>query len=395
MSSNVIHSSSRPKITILSSIQVFPPLAGGHMRTANLAQGLASLGFEVTIHSLTGRKKDYIRRANSGGDEVSSNVYEYVNRSAIWGVLQWFCYRSSLPPLWLSLVRSWMLSNRLKQDAASADIGICDFPFVHHLSSCFSSKRIYLNTHNVEQDLWGDPIRKFFVRRVEERAIKKFDAILFCSEEDREKLATPSQRTYIVPNGIDALAYQPIPEVAKTKMREDLTIDLDRTVILFTGSQFAPNLRALKRLRSWVQENVEFARDNNLFFLIAGSVSEPEEFSGVYRSTGFVEDILPYFKIANAALNLTQDGSGVNVKMLEFISSEIPILSTKFGTRGLKLINEASYVEVNLDGLKSAFETLLKVKDLQAMAIKAKEDNIDSITMKHSLGNFVQMEGIK
>jgi glycosyltransferase involved in cell wall biosynthesis len=55
------------------------------------------------------------------------------------------------------------------------------------------------------------------------------------------------------------------------------------------------------------------------------------------RVTGPVDDILPYFRAADVAVNPMTEGSGVNLKLLEYLAAGLPTISTPFGMRGLEV----------------------------------------------------------
>jgi glycosyltransferase involved in cell wall biosynthesis len=44
---------------------------------------------------------------------------------------------------------------------------------------------------------------------------------------------------------------------------------------------------------------------------------------------------MPYLQVADVALNLVESGSGMNVKMIEYLACGLPIITTPFGARGL------------------------------------------------------------
>ena len=97
------------KIVIVSSIQIFPALSGGQLRTANLALALADLGYEVCIYSLTGRKNDYVTFKKSSTEIISSQISEFVNRSLFFGLIQKIFYICKFPPIWIYWILKFLV----------------------------------------------------------------------------------------------------------------------------------------------------------------------------------------------------------------------------------------------------------------------------------------------
>jgi glycosyltransferase involved in cell wall biosynthesis len=50
-----------------------------------------------------------------------------------------------------------------------------------------------------------------------------------------------------------------------------------------------------------------------------------------------VPDVVPYLANAAVAVNPAVTGSGVNIKLVEYLQGGVPVVSTKLATRGLPL----------------------------------------------------------
>ena len=79
------------------------------------------------------------------------------------------------------------------------------------------------------------------------------------------------------------------------------------------------------------------------------------------RVTGPVDDILPCFRAADVAINPMQEGSGVNLKVLEYLATGLPTVTTPFGIRGLAVADVVQVAEIAefpavLAGLRDAGE---------------------------------------
>lgn len=376
------------KILFVSGIQIFPPESGGQLRSANLCRSLA-LNHEVTIFSFTGRKKDYLNRELSSSTNISKNITEYVYRNPILGLIQWLFYKANLPPFWLTVLTSFFLPKFLKEKMQKADSILLDFPFLHPVGRKFQ-KSVRVNTHNAEFELYAhQKIISSLVKKIELESFKKAANIFFCSQRDRDqfKFDYPEieAKTYIVPNGIlmEQFKYN---SIERSEIRRKHNIDENKKVLLFTGSRFLPNIHALEFLKNWAHEHQLFLKENNLLFLIAGTVSEATQDTDYLKIVGKVQEMTPYFWASDFGMNPVESGSGTNVKMIEFLAAKLPIITTTFGARGLKLTDEETCLFFDRKNLE---ETLKKVithnLDTKEMANKAFIANRHNIDMNYVL----------
>ena len=120
---------------------------------------------------------------------------------------------------------------------------------------------------------------------------------------------------------------------------------------------------------------------------MVGTVSNEKIDSRHFKVVGRVEDMAPYLRGSDFGLNPVNEGSGVNVKMIEYISADIPILSTPIGTRGLSL---ADTVDCYLFNYENLLNRLLLAADcdsetIKAMAANARIKNQSQLDMSSSL----------
>ena len=108
-----------------------------------------------------------------------------------------------------------------------------------------------------------------------------------------------------------------------------------------SGSWHLPNRSALAAVR------VIAARTPGWTFLVVGSVGRPAESAGRVRVTGPVDDVLPFFRAADVALNPMTEGGGVNLKVPEYLAMGLPVVTTRFGMRGLDIADVVEVAEVN------------------------------------------------
>src|SRR5262249_54446068 len=89
---------------------------------------------------------------------------------------------------------------------------------------------------------------------------------------------------------------------------------------------------------------------------------------------------------ADAAVNPRLGGAGTNVKMAEYLALRLPVLTTRFGARGLDLEDGRTALFFERDGLAPVLERLRRLLDedpgrLRRMAESAYADNERAIDM--------------
>lgn len=381
------------KIVILSALQIFTPESGGQLRTAQLAHSLQQLNqdnqTEVIIYSMTGRKKDYISLKKSSYTIINNSLKEFVNRNILWGILQKLSYFFNLPPYWVYYLLKIHTPKRLSKELENADLLIADFPFTASIFKNFKKSK-WLNTHNAEFELWKhSDFHQKWVKNIEINSMKQAEQVLFCSESDKNTLLSLLARTVefeIVPNAIQK-SFSFESEAEKQKFKKALGISKNKKIFIFTGSQFLPNQKAFTFLKSFCEKNETALLNLNILILIVGTVSLDKVNFEHFKVLGKVEEVSRYISLADFGLNAVTEGSGVNVKMIEFLSYHLPILSTHVGARGLSLENATDFIEFNYDNLliKLQLAVTLDSDKLITMSNSAWQKNQSQLSMLPSL----------
>jgi len=184
---------------------------------------------------------------------------------------------------------------------------------------------------------------RYFLRlteSVERLACQLSHSVLACCEEDAKCLSkmfdVSQDKMVVVPNGVDAESI-PFHSVAERRRRRSHNKG-PRFTVLFLGSWHGPNIDAVLALME-VARRTPWSR-----FVVVGSVCE--YFRRWHCPTppnlvlvGVVEDHVKLHLLGTAdlAVNPVETGSGTNLKMLEYLASGVPVLTTPFGARGLGL----------------------------------------------------------
>lgn len=220
--------------------------------------------------------------------------------------------------------------------------------YVHWLGDLERRVKIVFDTHNVLTSVYHSlarsevnwfyktcfRIQKRKMRLYEEAVMRKCDRIVVCSEVERDLLHSWGVRNcVVVHNGVDTSFFS--PEVIQGPKREG------PPHLVFTGAMdYFPNAEGLRWfLRSVVPEldrrllkyRLTIVGKNPPLDLIAKAQPGKLEF------TGRVDDIRSFARSADLVFVPLQIGGGTRLKILEALSMELPVVSTRLGAEGLDL----------------------------------------------------------
>jgi glycosyltransferase involved in cell wall biosynthesis len=339
----------KKRIVVLSTYSCYPPQGGGQYRLFNIYSRLARQ-FEVTICSIVEINKvcqDLI--LENGLQQIC------VQQSIDHAESQWNVERD----LGINLYDVCMIDfieesteylNKAKELIRTSDIVVFSHPYLYRLSKYVSEDKLVIyEAHNAEYLLKTDYIKnnvwKDKVKYIEEKACRDADMIWVTSKEDGDSLVglydPDPEKIVVVPNGVDTskIAYTN----REDRMRHKIEIGLSRwPTVLFVGSWHPPNLEALRFIVT------ELAKKNkDIIFMVVGSVKDYYitkygDFPKNVLGFGVLNEDEKYeiYKLSDIAINPMFSGSGTNIKMLDYMSAGLPIISTPVGSRGLSLKDE-------------------------------------------------------
>lgn len=184
-----------------------------------------------------------------------------------------------------------------------------------------------------QSDLLQKPrllFRYLRARRNEQRLARKTLYRSFISARDRENLLGPSDRSAIVPQGVDYEYWKRNSPAG------------GRNCIVFSGvMSYSPNAEAALFLLNSILPLVRKVCPQ-LETLIVGRnpSSELVELSRHYSDvtvTGEVDDIRPYLERADVFVAPLRFASGVQNKVLEALAMEVPVVTTTVVAAGLRV----------------------------------------------------------
>ncbi|MDA1191511.1 MAG: TIGR03087 family PEP-CTERM/XrtA system glycosyltransferase [Candidatus Poribacteria bacterium] len=195
---------------------------------------------------------------------------------------------------------------------------------------------------------WLIGVEESRTRTFETKIAAKFDRVTVVSPFDRDALqkASPNLNAEVVTNGVDLDYFTPSGD-AKPKD--------DPPTILFTGTMdYFPNTDAAYYLAESVLPKIREERDDAR--LIVVGTNPPKRLqklhgkNGVYI-TGAVEDVRPFFEVADVFVSPMRCGSGLQNKNLEAMAMGVPVITTPTGAQGLKAVPGEDYIRDDHPGM--------------------------------------------
>lgn len=239
--------------------------------------------------------------------------------------------------------------NILNEEAEKADILIATHPWFFLHIRRFKNKILIYDSHNCEYLLKKDSLKKTFIggillfltKRIEMSACKKSDLVIACSEENKESFKKlykiRDEKICVLPNSIDMEEIKPATEEEKEKAKKKLGLKNKKT-ILFVGTYYGPNNEALDFIIR------DLSRMKDYTFLIAGNINlhfQKEYLNKKINNIKFYgkvnwKKLSLLYKASDLAINPMFNGSGINIKMLDYMAAGIPVITTPVGVRGVR-----------------------------------------------------------
>lgn len=198
--------------------------------------------------------------------------------------------------------------------------------------------KIIASEHDVNfQSLERKKVSKSIFRRLKKQelvALNCCNSILVQSEKDKELLVNEG----IASSKIEVITpfYHDMSRINRSPNKKD---------ILFWGAMYRPeNYEAA----IWFVKNVmPLLEDEDVRFIIAGN-KPPEELKEMSSEriivTGFIDDEIPLFEKSMCFVSPLLTGAGIKVKVIEALSSGIPVLTNSIGIEGISATNNKEYI---------------------------------------------------
>lgn len=262
------------------------------------------------------------------------------------------------------------------EESARARAIIFVSPFLYTIpKKMMTGKKVIYESYNAEYHLMKSSFSRsllgrlmlLYVKRIEGSLSKKCDMVFAVSDDDRDELS----RLYHIDRGKIWLSYNGIDMAGSSSGAGRRDGHPPNQLCIFIGSYHPPNIEAVDRI-------IKMASGmQDIKFLIAGGVTRdfidryrlkeqvpadaglPDSINTLawYPLSGNVlligqvsdEEKTKIFDAAGIALNPMLSGSGTNIKMLDYMASGIPIVTTPVGARGLAIENDRQAIICGID----------------------------------------------
>lgn len=335
----------RKKITVTSTFPIYPPQGGGQARIYNLYRELAR-NADIEIVSYT----NFDQQAYQG--EIAEHLRETriprsrEHQEKIWSLEKKAGFTlSDIAEITLG-AETKSYCDALKRALKESDLYIVSHPYLYTTAEKFLKDIPFVyEAQDIESTmkqsmLPESKIKAELIKQVfdtEKECCERSALIMTCSEEDRQKLheiyQTPLDKIIVVPNGVNtkATSFVGVEERKENKKRLGLS---GEKIGLFMGSWHGPNLDACEM----IFEIAKLCPDTK--FMLMGSQCQyfkDREVPDNVAMLGLVSEETKnrVFSAVDFALNPMLSGSGTNLKMFDYMSAGIPVISTNFGTRGI------------------------------------------------------------
>lgn len=380
----------RRRLLVASTFACHPVRSGGQARHFQLLCR-AARDFDVTYLALVHHEQEMRAETILPGLHqicIPASRAQHEQEMALSAQIDWVPVSDMAAPILHHLTDSFQETmERLGRDA---DLFGAFHPFLAPALQAAANRPLWHDSANVEARLKASMLPDTQVaqdlvaltRQVERIAVNDAVFVSACSEDDAAGLCAEygPRDIAVVPNGVDVGLVPVVLAPEREAMRHKLIEKLAGThsevsdLALFLGSWHDPNVKAVEKLAAIAPQFPHIG------FLIVGSVCNAfaeQELPPNVLLIGIVDD--PQKSVilgaCSVAFNPVPYGGGTNVKMLDYFSAGLPVLTTPEGARGLgELVAGSEFLscpfESFADGVKEMLE--LDVEARHRMAEKAR-----------------------
>ncbi|WP_245249610.1 glycosyltransferase family 4 protein [Methanolinea mesophila] len=359
------------KILVINDFPVFPPVHGGKIRILNIYRNISS-ECEVTYLCLGDVKETTLRSISDNFSEISVPKTFLYRQIVLFAGLIMKCPVDDLVALLLAPFNPW-LRNMIRKKIRESDIVICCHPYMYPaVSPWIGGRFLVYEALNDEYGLKSTTLPEGFLKKIMLHRLdvvscdllRNCDLCFVVSEEDKkafiERYPADPQKLVIAPNGVDTEYYSELYK-KRSHMQGDPSL---HPLVIFLGSAHPPNIVAARKVIHSIAPKLP-----DVNFFIAGSVCDPiiNDPRGSNVTLGFYisdEEKEKLFLRANVAINPMTTGSGSNIKIFDYLASGIPVVTTKFGARGISMTNRVHAIVCDIDEFPGAITTLIDNKAL-------------------------------
>lgn len=213
---------------------------------------------------------------------------------------------------------------------------------------------------NLAKGLGASEERLFEIKNVENEVGKAVDHLICLSDQDKpylmEYLNLNPHKISVVPSGVDCEEIQCRGSNIQA-----------RNIIFLGNLYFRPNEDAVRAIKEYMYPKL---RNHGFKFMIGGDCPDEikkELSDDRFTFTGTVPDLNDLFRDATFALAPISEGTGMRIKLLNYLAAGIPVITTSTAAKGFPqkdvLVIEDDFTKypdiiLNLFGNKEALQKL-------------------------------------
>ena len=346
------------RLAFISTVFLLPADAGGKIRTGNILRGMQGGVFEITLvmPATPGQKAQW-------GDELKTLCDHLVTWPAPKTLPRWTRAVDLMRTTPANVANDATAAARRTVarllDQTEFDVVVYDFVHAAVLRPAHTQSRArsVCFTHNVEAEIFerhaqtaaGPLMRRVWasqaakMRRFEGEALRGFDSVIAVSERDGQQFSTAYAvaNPQVIPTGVDLDFFSFQAPVAPGAEQPP--------TVVFTGSMdWAANVDGVRFFLAEVWPLVLEKRPDARFTVVgrhppAALLREAEGVHSV-TFTGFVDDVRPYVRAAQAFVIPLRVGGGTRIKAFEAMAMGCPLVSTAIGIEGLGVTPGVHYL---------------------------------------------------
>lgn len=323
------------RILIVTIHPLYPISHGGIVRVIEEAKFLAENGIEVHLAgNLTAKKDLEIVEKITGAKAYTYSIFSYLT-SGIFGKFGYF------EKGW---VNNSFIGSDIRKLVKKIQPDIIQAEFIHIANQAVKISREFnipsvISEHNVEyiklsMEKQGD-IEK--LRSLEKKICNCADYVTTVSQKDKEELLKigVNRPVIAIPNGVDYSRYQVTPQ-ARERLRQKYGIQKNDMVLVFHGTMnYSPNIAADDLLKNQIFPELG-RKYKNLKLLLIGPGRKSLISDNIIELSEISFDEFPmHLSMGDIGVVPLTSGSGTRLKIIEYLASGIPTVSTRIGAEGL------------------------------------------------------------
>jgi len=201
---------------------------------------------------------------------------------------------------------------------------------------------------------------------------KFVNLILTVSEEEKRLLifyGLKEAKIRVIPNGTDIIYLDDEKRTESIfQIKKKYGLDGCRVVVFVGNMEYLPNLEAVKLIAFTIAPAV-MKKVPNVKFLVIGRVPEKIKINMPNLIfTGKVDRVTDFLLASDVAIAPLLRGSGTRLKILEYFSCALPVVSTSIGVSGLNIRN--SLHALITDDINEFSRMIIKLLENRELALR-------------------------